>query len=90
MHCTATITGRGADTTVPDNPNAIDAAIELTTGETLCTVTLLPDHTGELTTWGCIDNWCDEPGALAIPGTDMQHLVAAIEAAVRNAANAAA
>jgi hypothetical protein len=53
----ATITGRGAASTVPDNKGAVDAEITIG-GEYLCDVTLLPSQNGELVTWGSLYNWC--------------------------------
>lgn len=54
---TAKITGCGADSTVPDNDDAVDADIFLGDVE-VGSVTLLPDdYSGDLDTWGSLDNW---------------------------------
>lgn len=85
----AEITGRGANSTVPDNPGAVDARIYMD-GEPVCEVTLLPDpaSNGELCPWGgSVDNWLSDPSIL--DGTDSPpELLSAIVVAVRNAADA--
>lgn len=46
-----TITARGAESTVPDRDDAVDAWVEAVGGDTY-EITLLVDHNGDLTTWG--------------------------------------
>lgn len=57
---TATITGVGADSRVPDRPDAVDAVVALD-GRVLGECTLLSDHDHDLTTFGsCPDHWADD------------------------------
>ena len=58
---TATIDARGARSTVPDAPDAVDATIQHG-DETIGEVTLLVDpYDGELNRWGVgLDNWADD------------------------------
>lgn len=55
---TAQITARGADSAVPDRPDAVDALI-LADGQPVGEVTLVQDrHSGELVPWGTgLDHW---------------------------------
>lgn len=53
---TAEITARGAKSTVPEEPGAVDARI-LVDGREIGEVTLVPDHDGRLDAWGSPENW---------------------------------
>jgi hypothetical protein len=56
---TAEVTGRGSDTTVPDDPDAVDADVYVG-GELIGSVTLLPRaYDGLLAEWGSLENWAD-------------------------------
>ena len=89
---TATITGTGADSTVPDNDGATDA--DIYDGETLIgCVTLLPDSDGDLIVWGPgSDCWADHAMQTWIRSSadrdESGDRVDAIEVAVRVAAEA--
>lgn len=83
MLFTATITARGADSTVPDNAGAVDADI-FRDGVKVGEVTLLPDGRGFLTTWGShVDHWASYQLQQAI---DLDEHRAAILDAVNAAA----
>ena len=92
MTITATITARGADSTVPDHAGAVDATI-YRDGEQIGRVTLLPDPGAPgapLSTWGPgWDHWADDlmRRVLAFADAlDVDDMIADIEAAVREAA----
>lgn len=85
---TAEITGRGADSTVPDDADAVDADI-YADGELIGAVTLKIDgHDGRLSTWGgCVEHWADSDVIEWLDGQDSRRgAIASIEDAVRKAA----
>lgn len=87
--CTATITGRGEDSQVPDRPDAVDAEIAI--GHDRYDVTLLQDATGALDTWGSLENWAGADLAErldAINRDDRRESINVIVQAVRDAAEA--
>jgi hypothetical protein len=56
----ATVTARGAASTVPDRADAVD--FDVKAGDATASVTLLVDgYSGELDVWGGPDNWCADP-----------------------------
>ena len=56
---TARITARNYDSAAPDRPGAVDATIYLN-GAEVGEVTLVPNHDGQLSTWGPgLDHWAD-------------------------------
>lgn len=81
---TAEITGRGSDSTVPDNAGAVDADI-YRQGRKVGEVTLKPDQRGYLRIWGDTPYWADDDMIQhldTIGGDDRHRVVAAVEAAV--------
>lgn len=56
---TIVTTGKGADSSVPDNDRAIDADV-FADGEHIGSVTLLPNDRGDHDTWGAPENWSDD------------------------------
>lgn len=86
---TAEVTGRGAASTVPEDPTAVDAAIYVA-GIHVGMVTLRVDHDGDLATWGsCPDHWADPALLDWLDGQpDRREAVASVVGAVRAAAAA--
>ena len=81
MTITARITGRGIDSTVPDNDGAVDAEI-LIDGKHLCDVTLLSSRQdGALEIWGDPENWCSNFQAVKAAGLSGIDIVNAVEMA---------
>ena len=61
MTYTATITGIGPDSTVPENPRAVDADIFISE-QCIGEVTLMPhEQTGDLGCWGDMEHWASQP-----------------------------
>lgn len=80
---TAVVTARGVDSTLPDNSEAVDATI-YANGEEIGRVTLQPDHTGRLTTWGSPYHWADD-ALRSYAGDGLADLASEVVAAVREA-----
>jgi hypothetical protein len=56
----ATVTSRGAASTVPDRADAVD--FDVKAGDVTVSVTLLVDpFSGQLDVWGAPDQWCADP-----------------------------
>lgn len=65
VEVTAAVTARAEESTVPDNPGAVDAMVYVC-GRELGEVTLLPPgnrrySTHSLLPWGSLENWASEP-----------------------------
>ena len=62
---TAKITSRPSNCLDEEyNEGSVDATIFRDGVETDMEVTLVPDHTGELSAWGILDNWCSRTDLL--------------------------
>lgn len=58
-HITAAITARGADSCIPDKPDAVDATV-FCDGDEAGEVTLCLNHHGDLDVWGTLDMWASD------------------------------